>query len=102
MELGEEEVWDVLRLLSGVLHLGNMEFMTAGGAQITSKSVLNKVSDLLGLDSFQLAEVLTQRSFILRGEEISSPLTVDQVRERETDRQTSSAPRGERQRMKCQ
>lgn len=42
-------------------------------------SVLNVASDLLGLDPFQLSEVLTQRSMILRGEEISSPLTVEQV-----------------------
>lgn len=41
--------------------------------------VLNIASDLLGLDAFQLSEVLTQRSMILRGEEISSPLTVEQV-----------------------
>ncbi len=42
-------------------------------------SVVSNVSDLLGLDSFQLSEVLTQRSMILRGEEICSPLTVEQV-----------------------
>lgn len=42
--------------------------------------MLNIASDLLGLDAFQLSEVLTQRSMILRGEEISSPLTVEQVR----------------------
>lgn len=41
--------------------------------------VLNVASELLGLDAFQLSEVLTQRSMILRGEEISSPLTVEQV-----------------------
>uniref|UniRef100_A0A8C9EU17 Unconventional myosin-X-like n=1 Tax=Pavo cristatus TaxID=9049 RepID=A0A8C9EU17_PAVCR len=41
--------------------------------------VLNIASDLLGLDAFQLSEVLTQRSMILRGEEISSPLTVEQA-----------------------
>lgn len=36
-------------------------------------------SELLGLDAFQLSEVLTQRSIILRGEEICSPLTIEQV-----------------------
>lgn len=41
--------------------------------------VVSNVSELLGLDSFQLSEVLTQRSMILRGEEICSPLTVEQV-----------------------
>ncbi|XP_045076121.1 unconventional myosin-X-like [Coregonus clupeaformis] len=80
MEFSEEEIRDVFKLLSAVLLIGNIEFMTAGGAQITSKGVVSNVSDLLGLDSFQLSEVLTQRSMILRGEEICSPLTVEQVR----------------------
>ncbi|XP_030643484.1 unconventional myosin-X [Chanos chanos] len=79
MEFSEEEIRDVFKLLSGVLQIGNIEFMTAGGAQITTKGVVSNVSDLLGLDSFQLSEVLTQRSMILRGEEICSPLTVEQA-----------------------
>lgn len=45
----------------------------------SSLLVLNNISELLGLDAFQLSEVLTQRSMFLRGEEISSPLTVEQV-----------------------
>lgn len=97
----------MFKLLSGVLQLGNIEFMTAGGAQITTKQgqgrahrylekvklnallvckpslfiipVVTNASELLGLDAFQLSEVLTQRSIILRGEEICSPLTIEQV-----------------------
>ncbi|XP_061547547.1 unconventional myosin-X isoform X2 [Phycodurus eques] len=79
MEFREEEIRDVFKLLSAVLQMGNIEFMTAGGAQIMSKGVVSNVSELLGLDSFQLSEVLTQRSMILRGEEICSPLTVEQA-----------------------
>ncbi|XP_035382790.1 unconventional myosin-X [Electrophorus electricus] len=79
LEFTEEEIRDMFKLLSGVLQLGNIEFMTAGGAQITTKQVVTNVSELLGLDSFQLSEVLTQRSMILRGEEICSPLTVEQA-----------------------
>ncbi|XP_038129203.1 unconventional myosin-X isoform X2 [Cyprinodon tularosa] len=75
----EEEIRDMFKLLSGVLQLGNMEFMLAGGAQITTKQVVSNVSELLGLDAFQLSEVLTQRSIILRGEEICSPLTIEQA-----------------------
>uniref|UniRef100_A0AAZ3RGN9 Myosin X, like 1 n=1 Tax=Oncorhynchus tshawytscha TaxID=74940 RepID=A0AAZ3RGN9_ONCTS len=37
MEFTEEETRDVFKLLSGVLQLGNIQFMTAGGAQITTK-----------------------------------------------------------------
>uniref|UniRef100_A0A663MX15 Myosin X n=1 Tax=Athene cunicularia TaxID=194338 RepID=A0A663MX15_ATHCN len=75
VDFSTEEIRDIFKLLSGTLHLGNVEFMTAGGAQVTTKAG----NDLLGLDSFQLSEVLTQRSMILRGEEISSPLTVEQA-----------------------
>uniref|UniRef100_A0A667XXW6 Myosin X, like 1 n=1 Tax=Myripristis murdjan TaxID=586833 RepID=A0A667XXW6_9TELE len=75
LEFTEEEIRDMFKLLSGVLQLGNIEFMTAGGAQITTK----QGHELLGLDCFQLSEVLIQRSIILRGEEICSPLTIEQA-----------------------
>lgn len=38
MQLTEEDIGEVLRLLAGVLHAGNIDFMTAGGAQVSSKS----------------------------------------------------------------
>ncbi|XP_076837392.1 unconventional myosin-X [Brachyhypopomus gauderio] len=79
MQFGEENIREVLRLLAGILHLGNIEFLTAGGAQVSSKSALSSAAELLGLDCAQLAEVLTHRSMILRGEEISTPLTVEQA-----------------------
>ncbi|XP_030631373.1 unconventional myosin-X [Chanos chanos] len=79
MHFSEESIREVLRLLAGILHAGNIEFMTAGGAQVSSKTALGKTAELLGQDSAQLAEVLTHRSMILRGEEISTPLTVEQA-----------------------
>ncbi|MBN3321825.1 MYO10 protein, partial [Atractosteus spatula] len=79
MQFSAENIREILRLLAGILHIGNVEFMTAGGAQVSSKSALGRAAELLGLDSGQLAEVLTHRSMILRGEEISTPLTVEQA-----------------------
>ncbi|XP_028593796.2 unconventional myosin-X isoform X1 [Podarcis muralis] len=79
MQFTTEEVRDVLRLLAGVLHLGNIEFITAGGAQVSFKTALGRSAELLGLDSTQLTEALTQRSMILRGEEILTPLSVQQA-----------------------
>lgn len=38
MQLTEEDIGQTLRLLAGVLHTGNVDFMTAGGAQVSSKS----------------------------------------------------------------
>lgn len=37
MQLTDENIGEILRLLAGVLHTGNIEFMTAGGAQVSSK-----------------------------------------------------------------
>ncbi len=37
MDFTDEETRDMFKLLSGVLQLGNVEFMTAGGAQITTQ-----------------------------------------------------------------
>lgn len=79
MEFRQEEVREVLRLLAGILHLGNIEFMTAGGAQVSFKTALVRSADLLGLDQAQLTDALTQRSMFLRGEEILTPLSVQQA-----------------------
>uniref|UniRef100_A0AAV2JSU9 Myosin motor domain-containing protein n=1 Tax=Knipowitschia caucasica TaxID=637954 RepID=A0AAV2JSU9_KNICA len=79
MQFTEENIAEVLRLLSGILNVGNIEFETAGGAQVATKSALSRTAELLGLNSEQLSEVLTHRSMILRGEEICTPLTVDQA-----------------------
>lgn len=38
LQLTDQNIGEVLRLLAGVLHTGNIEFMTAGGAQVSSKS----------------------------------------------------------------
>uniref|UniRef100_G3UFP7 Myosin X n=1 Tax=Loxodonta africana TaxID=9785 RepID=G3UFP7_LOXAF len=79
MQFTKEEVREVLRLLAGILHLGNIEFITAGGAQVSFKTALGRSAELLGLDSTQLTDALTQRSMILRGEEILTPLNVQQA-----------------------
>ncbi|XP_073425534.1 unconventional myosin-X [Dendrobates tinctorius] len=79
MKFNSEDVREVFRLLAGILHLGNIDFITAGGAQISTKTALGRTADLLGLDSEQLTEALTHRSMILRGEEISTPLSIQQA-----------------------
>ena len=38
VDFSTEEISDIFKLLSGTLHLGNVEFMTAGGAQVTTKA----------------------------------------------------------------
>ena len=42
-------------------------------------TVLDTASSLLGLDVFAFGDALTQRRMVLRGEEITTPLAVEQV-----------------------
>ncbi|XP_021114292.1 unconventional myosin-X isoform X2 [Heterocephalus glaber] len=79
MQFSKDEVGEVLRLLAGILHLGNVEFITAGGAQVPFKTALGRSAELLGLDPTPLTDALTQRSMFLRGEEILTPLSVQQA-----------------------
>uniref|UniRef100_A0A803VEE7 Myosin X n=1 Tax=Ficedula albicollis TaxID=59894 RepID=A0A803VEE7_FICAL len=65
--------WDMSLVLFPVQHVN------CGGCILFGFVTTKAGDDLLGLDAFQLSEVLTQRSMILRGEEISSPLTVEQA-----------------------
>ena len=41
--------------------------------------VLENVANLLHVDIYELTDALTQKSMVLRGEEIQSPLSVEQV-----------------------
>ena len=43
------------------------------------RAVLDITAGLLSLDPFRLGDALTQKYMVLRGEEITTPLTVQQV-----------------------
>ncbi|XP_070564817.1 unconventional myosin-X-like [Ptychodera flava] len=79
MKFKESDISDIFSVIAAVLHLGNMEFITAGGAQLSNRSALQIVSKLLGLDEYQFSDAMTQKSMILRGEEILQPLEIDQA-----------------------
>lgn len=74
-----EQIQDMLGILAGILHLGNISFVSAAGAQIADKSYLQAAARLLSLDPERLGDALTQKFMVLRGEEITTPLTKEQV-----------------------
>ena len=79
MDMLPEQVQDVLTVLSGILYLGNISFVAATGAQIADKTVLAATASLFSLDVDRLGDALTQKFMVLRGEEITTPLTKEQV-----------------------
>lgn len=79
MAMTPEQIQNVLSMLASILHLGNITFVSTGGAQIADKTHLETAAVLLSLDTERLGDALTQKVMSLRGEEITTPLTTDQV-----------------------
>jgi myosin X len=79
MKVPAESFQYLLSVLAGILNIGNITFSTAGGAQVSDKSVLQVAAKCLSLDAFRLGDALTQKFMKLRGEEITTPLTLEQA-----------------------
>ena len=79
MAMSSEQILDVFTILSGILHLGNISFVAHTGAQIADKAILATTAGLFSLDVDRLGDALTQKFMVLRGEEIKTPLTKEQV-----------------------
>jgi len=56
-------------------------------------AALESASSLLCLDTFQFGDALTQKFMVLRGEEITTPLTVEQVRKEGSGREEAGGRR---------
>ena len=106
MELASDQVFEVVSTLAAILHLGNARFVNAGGAQIADRTggcawsarvyvhplhsplppspplrsiAVEWSAQFLGLEADQLSDSLTQRVMVLRGEEITTPLSIEQA-----------------------
>ncbi|XP_030845924.1 unconventional myosin-X isoform X3 [Strongylocentrotus purpuratus] len=79
MEFTDENVHDVFHILGAILHIGNIKFITAGGAQVENMNAVEIAASLLHVDEYQLMDALTQKTRTLRGEVISTPLDLDQA-----------------------
>lgn len=80
MQVPAQQFSDLMSVLAGILKVGNITFGKAGGAQVSDKSALEAAASCLSVESFRLSDALTQKFMKLRGEEITTPLTLEQVR----------------------
>ncbi|KJE90748.1 myosin-X [Capsaspora owczarzaki ATCC 30864] len=76
-----EQSTDIFKVIAGILHLGNIEFVTSGGAQVKNRTDLANASAMFGVDDGQLGENLTSKTITLRGESITTPLDGAQAEE---------------------
>jgi len=79
----EAEVFDIFRIIAGILHLGNIMFVNDPEndivIDIANRPVLDTAAAIFGIDPEELATPLIKRSSFIRGERIFTPLSEFQV-----------------------
>uniref|UniRef100_A0A673YX72 Myosin Ic, paralog b n=1 Tax=Salmo trutta TaxID=8032 RepID=A0A673YX72_SALTR len=79
--VGFNEDEELLNIIASVLHLGNIQYggEDSGNAYITTDTQIKYLARLLGVDGLVLKEALTHKKIIAKGEELKSPLNLEQA-----------------------
>ncbi|XP_035288723.1 unconventional myosin-Ic-like isoform X1 [Anguilla rostrata] len=77
----EDEVEELLNIIASVLHLGNIQYGAeeSGNACITTETQVKYLAKLVGVEGAALKEALTHKKIIAKGEELMSPLNLEQA-----------------------
>ena len=70
---------NVVNIMAVVLHMGNLEFQSKGGAQLKDPALVSTIAKLLEIDEEAFGEGLIEKKRELRGEVIATPLDVQQA-----------------------
>ncbi|EMP37836.1 Myosin-Ic [Chelonia mydas] len=81
INFNDNEVEDLLSIVASVLHLGNVQFAAdeQGNAQVTTENQIKYLARLLGVEGSVLREALIHKTIIAKGEELVSPLNLEQA-----------------------
>ncbi|XP_078485190.1 unconventional myosin-VIIa-like isoform X1 [Ciona intestinalis] len=80
----ETEIYEIFRLLAGILHTGNFKFretMTDNldSVELIHNSGVKRTAQLLGVNEQSLMRALTQRTIITREDTVISPMNIEQA-----------------------
>lgn len=82
MGMSDQEIDGVLRVLSAVLWLGQLEFVADGAdrSRLQDERPIGVVASLLGCDAKVLLQGMSARTFTANNSSVLTPLNVDQAR----------------------
>ncbi|XP_060115033.1 unconventional myosin-Ic [Heteronotia binoei] len=81
INFNDNEVENLLSIVASVLHLGNVQFSAdeQSNAQVITENQIKYLARLLGVEGSLLREALTHKKIIAKGEELISPLNLEQA-----------------------
>uniref|UniRef100_A0A8C2TJ48 Unconventional myosin-Ic n=1 Tax=Coturnix japonica TaxID=93934 RepID=A0A8C2TJ48_COTJA len=81
ISFNDNEVEDLLSVVASVLHLGNVQFAAdeQGNAQVTTENQIKYLARLLAVEGSVLRDALIHKKIIAKGEELISPLNLEQA-----------------------
>ncbi|XP_078066252.1 unconventional myosin-VIIa-like [Mustelus asterias] len=80
----DSDQWEVNKLLATILHLGNLHFQAAvydnlDCCELLKSSHLSMATKLLEVNSLELEKAMTNRSIVIRGESVTTPVSKAQA-----------------------
>ncbi|CAL1138691.1 unnamed protein product [Cladocopium goreaui] len=79
MDISLQEQAEILRIVAGVLHIGNISIREkAGKVEVEANASLKAVCEIMGIDLPVLTRALTHKLIAVGSERYDSPLTLDQ------------------------
>jgi myosin-7 len=77
----DQEIWEVLKLLAALLHIGNINYKAAvidnlDATEIPDHSNVARVASLLGVPKQPLIDALTRKTLFAHGETVVSTLVI--------------------------
>lgn len=84
LSFSDEEFWEIMKLLAGILHLGNLKYKSTvvqnmDACEITDTVNMTRISLLLEVSKTSLKNALIQKTIYAHGERVSTTLSKDQA-----------------------
>ena len=86
LEMTDQEIWDILKVLAALLHMGNIKYKSTSEQNMEASSIpdltnVERVAALFGITKQDLLKAMTTRSIHVHGETVTSSINTDQAKD---------------------
>ena len=80
----DQDIWDVLKILASILHMGNIKYNKEDGneaASIPEQNSVERVAAILGINKVDFTRALTSKTIRVHGETVTSAINSQQSKD---------------------